>query len=324
MVLLWSDRTLSDARVEKLKRAFPSLQVMMRPIEELEREHPSICEEVDIVHAGGVSIKELECFAHVKWMHCPFTDLKGFSPLLLRKQRDILLTRLVTKPSIHYLDFATTLLFACCQGVPFRAEAPVESVKPFSRMLLVQIGLGTCGTALAGRAKEAHMRVIGVAAVPSFHPFCDKVLRHEQLHSVLPAADIVIVTNGLSGEKNVRIGQEELALMKPNSSLFVLGEGHDLDSAALFAALNRAALGAVWLDFTWPEDAPEWQWDWEQFPKVFHTLSLIDSLGIAPEADFHFFLWNLDCFYHQRYLEMDGLWDRAPARLLERRKTRNL
>lgn len=324
MVLLWGDQTLHPAKIERLKEDFPLLDVVTRPTEEMQLEEPHLCQEVDIIYADQLSMKQLEAFPHVKWIHCPQTDLKGFPYLLLNKKENVLLTHCVTKPSLHYLDFATTLLFASCQGVLFKGEQIQGSAKPFSRTLLVQVGLGACGSAFAQRAKEAHMRVIAISEGASFHPFCDKVLKGAQLHSVLPAADAVIVSAGRSDEKQVTVGQEELALMKPGSVLFILGEGHNIDFAALFAALDRGALSQVWLDFSWGKEYAESQWEWNAFPQVLQTPGLIDSMASDPEADFHFFLWNLDCFYHRRYLEMNGLCSRAPARGLERRKLRNL
>lgn len=322
MVLLWGDQTLHPVKIARLKEEFPFLDVETQPLDELLLENLSLCQEVDIIYADQLSLKQFEAFSCVKWVHSPQTDLKGFY-YLINKREDVLFTHNIIKPSLHYIDFATTLLFASCQGVLFKKEIEA-SLKPFSKTLLVQIGLGVGGTAITQRAKEAHMRVIGVADHASFHPFCDKVLEEKQLHSVLPAADVVVVMAGRADEKPMALGQEEFALMKPGSTLFILGESQNIDFAALFAALDRGALSQVWFDFVWGETDPEKTWGWALFPCFFQTPGLIHSINSDPEAEFQFFLWNLDCFYHERYLEMKGLCSRAPARGLERRKLRNL
>lgn len=320
MVLLWHDGTLSEARGEKLKRSFPLVQVVTGPMDLLQKEQPAACREVYILYAKELSDQQLEGFVNVKWMHCPLPFLKESPHLLLRKKQDLLITYLVKEPSTAYLDFATTLLFACSQGL--QGGWIQERIKPFSHTILLQVGLGAYGSALAKRAKEAHMRVVGIAETASFHPFCDKVLRHEQLHSVLPAADIVIVTSGRSDEKNIPMRHEELALMKPGSCLFVLGTKQWVDLPALYAALKGKRLAQVWLDQLWEEEAVERREDDKELMHFLHTPGLIDSVEVDVESDFRFFLWNLDCFEHRRYVEMKGLWDRAPARLLERRGAR--
>lgn len=322
MVLLWNDGHLTPARVEQLRRSFPLAEVVTGPMETLQKEKSAACQEVGVIYAKELSIKQLEVFVNVKWMHCPLTFLKEPLHILLRKKQDLLLTYLVKEPTTIYLDFATSLLLACSQGLLEQREYREAKLKPFSHTLLLQVGLGAYGSALAKRAKEAHMHVIGIAETASFHPFCDKVLRHEQLHSVLPAADIVIVTAGRSDEKNIPICQEELALMKPGSCLFVLGAQQSVDFTALFAALEEKRFSQVWLDGLWEEAPAARQKDDKELMHFLHTPGLIDTLEVDLDSDFRFFLWNLDCFFHRRYVEMKGLWDRAPARLLERRGAR--
>lgn len=323
MVLLWSDEAFNDVRIRTLHQQFPFIQIETKPIEELQNEHPNFCQQVDIVYASELSIEQLEAFPHVKWIHCPLTHLSGFPPSLWLKREDILVTRTLVQPSVHYFDFAATLLFASCQDVLFRGKQVRASSKPFSRTLVVHMGLGPCNLELAKRAKKAGLRTIGIASPSSFHSFYDKVLPILQLHSVLPAADVVIVTVSEEDEKKA-FGQEEFALMKPGSSLFVLGEPTLVDSKALFNALKGKVPFQVWLDFSWEEEADEQKWEWKQFPRLLHTPGLIHSMDKDKKEDFHFFLWNLDCFYHRRYLEMNGLRRRAPARRLERRALGNL
>lgn len=318
MVLLWGDETLTDNLVEELSKSFPALQVVRTPLETLQKQQSSICQAVDIVYARDLNLKHLQTFGFVKWMHAAsYLNKALFLPL--KKSPDVLVTYLLQQPSMQYLDFATSLLFSCCQGEPCRKEWTIESIKPFSRSIVVLMGFSPCAHALAQRARQVHMRVFGVSTQPSYHPDYDKVLSYEQLHSVLPVADVVILCAGQGDEKRKVLGVDELSLMKMGSSLFVLGSQDQIDTQALRSALSSCNLLRMWLDYRLQEDADHLHINNAQSPHVLATPGLIDTLGADREADFHFFLWNLDCFYHGRYVEMKGLWDLGPARLLERR-----
>lgn len=78
----------------------------------------------------------------------------------------------------------------------------------------------------------------------------------DALHSVLPTADVVVLT--LPGTPHTRslINAERLALLPPHAVLVNVGRGSVVDSGALAAALDGKALRGAVLDVTDAEPLP--------------------------------------------------------------------
>ncbi len=132
---------------------------------------------------------------------------------------------------------------------------PEFSGSPRGKTLVV-VGLGDMGGAMAKAGRTLGMRVLGIRRTPKPHPHAEKVHAPQDLHRLLPKADVVVVATPLTPDTRHVIGAEELALMKPGSGLINIGRGPVLDQAALERALHSGHLSGAILDVFDPEPLP--------------------------------------------------------------------
>jgi phosphoglycerate dehydrogenase-like enzyme len=131
---------------------------------------------------------------------------------------------------------------------------------------VVVVGAGGIGREIAGMLRAAGMRVIGVArrARPGTAPGSpfERVAGRDELHTVLPEADFVVLSLPLTPETRGSFGAPQLSRMKPSARLINVGRGAVVDEPALLDALRaRRIAGAaldVFADEPLPSDHPFW------------------------------------------------------------------
>jgi glyoxylate reductase len=118
------------------------------------------------------------------------------------------------------------------------------------------IGMGRIGEQVARRARGFDMTVL-------YHnrnrkPNAETALgaRYVTKGELLATADYVVLTVPLTPETRGLIGETELAMMKPTSSLVNVARGPVVDAAALTEALTARRIHAAALDVTDPEPLP--------------------------------------------------------------------
>jgi phosphoglycerate dehydrogenase-like enzyme len=130
---------------------------------------------------------------------------------------------------------------------------------------LLIIGLGKMGEAGAERGRLLNMNVIGVNRSGQTSIDVDETHPITALHEVLPRADFVLVTAPLTDETRGMLGEEELALMKPDASVINMSRAGLIDYDALAARLTSGHLSGAVLDVFDPEplpsDSPLWDCD---------------------------------------------------------------
>jgi phosphoglycerate dehydrogenase-like enzyme len=117
------------------------------------------------------------------------------------------------------------------------------------------LGFGEIGRALADYCLGLGMNVIatkrhleGFTSPPNV-----RVYPADQLHDLLPSADVLLVSLPLTDETEGMIGEAELALMPPGGILVNIGRGPVVRQEALYNALKsghlRAAGSDVWYNY---------------------------------------------------------------------------
>jgi phosphoglycerate dehydrogenase-like enzyme len=79
----------------------------------------------------------------------------------------------------------------------------------------------------------------------------------EQLLSLLPQADFVVLTVPLTDETRGVIGERELNAMKPTAYLVNIGRGGTIDEEAVIRALQQGDIAGAGLDVFEAEPLPE-------------------------------------------------------------------
>jgi len=114
---------------------------------------------------------------------------------------------------------------------------------------LLLIGVGSIGNQVAHTAAALGMRVLGVRRNSESNvPDVDVMFGPEQLLSVLPKADFVVLKIPLTYETQGIIGELELRAMKPTSILINIGRGGTIQEAALIRALREGWIAGAGLD----------------------------------------------------------------------------
>jgi phosphoglycerate dehydrogenase-like enzyme len=179
------------------------------------------------------------------------------------------------------------------------------SYREIGRMNWLIVGFGAIGQAVAVRAGAFGAHVTGVRRTPGPHPAAQAMATPDQVKSLLPEADVVVLLVPLSPATAGMVDADFLAAMKPGSMLVNVGRGDLVGEPALLAALDAGKPGHALLDVfheePLPADSPFW--DHPRVTLTAHASSIGDGLGPRGEA---LFLDNLE-----RYLTGKPLLNEA-------------
>jgi phosphoglycerate dehydrogenase-like enzyme len=128
---------------------------------------------------------------------------------------------------------------------------------------LLVVGLGDIGGRLAQMAKAFDMRVIGLRRNPAIgRGAADAVHAMDELNSLLPEADFVVLSCPLTAETKNLIDAEAFGRMKPTTHLVNVARGRVVEEAALIEALTARRIAGAGIDVTGEEplaaNSPLW------------------------------------------------------------------
>jgi D-3-phosphoglycerate dehydrogenase len=147
----------------------------------------------------------------------------------------------------------------------------LEAARPLRRLGTLTygvVGCGAIGTAVARRAAELGMRVLGydMAQVRSEPP-----IERVPLEELLEGSDVVSLHAALTRKSRHLIGADALARMRPTAFLVNTARGGLVDGAALLEALDAGALAGAALDVLEAEPPDELGWRLARHPRVVAT-----------------------------------------------------
>jgi phosphoglycerate dehydrogenase-like enzyme len=142
---------------------------------------------------------------------------------------------------------------------------------------LAIVGLGRIGTTVARMACDLGMRVIGTNAEPPA-PCEDQFFPPEQMHEMLPLADVLVFSVPHTPRTEKMIGKAELELLKPGAFLINIARGAVVDETALIESLHSGRLSGAALDVFEEEPLPQTSplWDMENVMVSPHSASTSD------------------------------------------------
>lgn len=121
---------------------------------------------------------------------------------------------------------------------------------------LLIVGVGHIGGGTAEQAKKLGMRVIGIRRSGQAHPAVEQMFRSDDLHKVLPRADIVLLNTALTSRTRFLMGEKEFELMKPGAGFINMSRGGLVDPSALERSLRSGHLSGAMIDVSYPEPLP--------------------------------------------------------------------
>lgn len=163
-------------------------------------------------------------------------------------------------------------------------NAIVDQGHPFGRTLggltLGVVGLGEIGTAVARAGAALGMQVRAVRRDPTAPlPAGLEVAwlgGDDQLHELLAASDVVVVTVPLNDATRGLVDAEALARMRPSALLVNVSRGAVVDEQALYDALRAGTIAGAGIDVWWrnprdPDAPPPSHLDFTGLPNVVLT-----------------------------------------------------
>jgi len=135
------------------------------------------------------------------------------------------------------------------------------------------VGLGTLGGAVAAQATGFGMTVIGVRTAPAPHPHCTRVIGADQLDSVLPRTEFLVLACPLTDRTRGLITRTRLGALPRGAGVVNIGRGELLDQDALCDLLDSGHLSGAVLDVFTPEPIPDG-----------HRLWSVPNLIISPHT----------------------------------------
>lgn len=124
------------------------------------------------------------------------------------------------------------------------------------------VGAGEIGRAIGRTVGALGVEVTGVATSERYDQDLGLVRSVQDLDSLLPGADFVVLVLPLTEFTRGMIGAEQFESMKPTARLINVGRGQLVDEGALVAALESGSIGGAALDVfqtePLPSDSPLW------------------------------------------------------------------
>ncbi|UFN46949.1 D-2-hydroxyacid dehydrogenase [Roseomonas sp. OT10] len=159
-------------------------------------------------------------------------------------------------------EFGIMALLMLRNHIPLFAEQQREAcwaprlAPSLAGAVLGLVGLGTLGSAVAQRAKQFGMRVLGVRGTARPHPHCDEVLGESDLEQVLPRCDFLLLACPLTPRTRGLLSRERLSLLPRGAGVVNIARGAVWDQDAVCDLLEAGHLAAALTDVAVPEPLP--------------------------------------------------------------------
>ena len=160
---------------------------------------------------------------------------------------------------------------------------------------VVMLGTGDIGSHTARRLKALGASVTGVCrSGRSKEPVFDRVVPIQELDSVLPSADALVMALPSTPETEGVLSRERIALLPERAYVVNVGRGSAIDQNALVEALMQRKLAGAALDVMTPEPLPadDPLWDCPNTIITPHVSGNM-SLGLTCDIDVDMFCADL-------------------------------
>ncbi len=258
-------RPLDDALRQRLAALSPRVMIVEARNRDDARQHAAT------VHAADASFCDAEFLAaapELRWIQAWSAGVERYLAVdALREPDHLVLTNMRAMSGAPIADHAFGMLLSLTRSLAAHRDAQTRSAWDRSagriheelagRTLLV-LGLGGIGTACAERGHGFGMRVLAVDVRLEPKPEqVERIVLPDQLDTVLPEADVVMVCVPLTDQTRNLLDARRLALMPRGALLINVARGRVVDTEALLAALDSGRLAGAGLDVTEPEPLPE-------------------------------------------------------------------
>ncbi len=254
-------------QLAELERSLPNLElVAAKPEQALDL--IGDCDAIIGLGYGGPRSRQIiQAGKKLRWVHSTSAGVENTVWIPELKDSDIVLTNAKIFQGPEIADHAFGLLLTLTRNLKHynrRMDEGWERITPelpiieLRRKTMLIVGLGGIGTQIAQRASAFDMRVLAVDPkdIPLMH-IVERVVRPDQLHEVLPQADVVVSSVPHTPASEGMFGEKEFALMKDGVYFVNVSRGKVVQTEALVEALRSGKVLAAGLDVTNPEPLPK-------------------------------------------------------------------
>jgi phosphoglycerate dehydrogenase-like enzyme len=253
---------------ELIQSIVPDWELIMGKDKDIWQHHIQFAEVI----AGWRKGMEEDCFRNdtkLKWIQTWSAGVNSL-PLERLESKNIFLT---SANGVHAYPISETI-FALMLGLTRKIHTYVKNQQSktwhYAHMGLEMhektvgiIGVGAIGKETAKIAKAFGMRVLGIRYSGKPQDFVDEMYTTDQLNSVLPICDYVVVTLPLTKETYQLFGAEQFKQMKSSAFFINIGRGEIVVEEALIGALQIGEIAGAGLDVfekePLSEDSPLWE-----------------------------------------------------------------
>ena len=266
--------------------------------------------EIEIMLGENLSCEQLKQAPNLRWIHSPQAQTDQLCLGDLWQKGSVIVTNTKGQNVEQIGEFVTGCILSFaknfCHWHKHRHNAPTFPMWKLKGKRLLQIGLGLYGSEIAKRAKQMGVKVWGVRRQPSFHPHCEKVFGERDIHSLLPATDIVCLNLPRGKHYTTVFGKDEFELMKEGSLFLTLGGFDALSEAAVVEVAKKQKLRGIAIDFSHhrppPKQSPLWT-----TPNVLLTPGISGEPYSDSTLPFQTFRYNLRQFLHGNHDDMRNI-----------------
>lgn len=196
--------------------------------------------------------KVLAAAPALRWQHTPSAGVNHIlTPTFL--ERDIVLTNGAGVHAIPIAEFVLTfMLYHAKQLRSLQAKQAEHNwvrdleLQELMDAIVLIIGAGSIGQAIATRAKAFGMRIWGSRRNPQPLEGFERVVGAQSWRSLLNEADYVVVATPLTPETKGMVNEAALRSMRPSAYLINIARGAVVDEAALLTALREGLDRRCW------------------------------------------------------------------------------
>jgi phosphoglycerate dehydrogenase-like enzyme len=136
-------------------------------------------------------------------------------------------------------------------------DSLATGLSTLSGKAMLILGFGSIGQHIATRAQAFGMTVIAIARRRAGLIAGVRVHPSEQLHNLLPCADVIVMTLPMNSRTAGFFGEDQISRCRREAILVNVGRGATVDTVALRQALLEGRLAGAALDVTDPEPLPD-------------------------------------------------------------------
>ena len=199
----------------------------------------------------------------IGWVQLPLAGVDRFRPALSAQGDSLLPLWTSAKGSFSepVAEHAVALTLATLRQLPEKSRSTSwahhkQGISLYGRHIVV-VGAGGIAVEIMRLLEPFETEITIVRRSTDPLPGAARTVASDQLLSVLPDADVVILAAASTDETAQLIGQRELAAMKSTAVLVNIARGPLIDTDALVSSLESGHLWGVGLDVTDPEPLPD-------------------------------------------------------------------